>query len=166
MVNSLLRRRETFQECFHSSSHQAGAVCRLHGGLICHHITALVLTFSSFPKMDCDSSSITGRPGVLGFQAYLIDSLSNPSHKAALFAWFGFNTPLSAQLASLGNISHHHPPDPGFKIASYPQTNTQEGISKKKNEEERKSWHETAMHDKLNTAASSFFVGMHVSTMF
>lgn len=52
------------------------------------------------------------------------------THKAALFVWICFNTPLPAQLVSLGNDPHHHPPDPGFKIASYPQTNSQVGISK------------------------------------
>lgn len=63
---------------------------------------------------------------------WYLTGLYNPLHKAALFVWFCFNTPLSAQLASLGNVSHHCPPDPGFKIASYPQINTQEGISKKR----------------------------------
>lgn len=142
MVNSLLRRRETFQECFNSSPQQ----------LLLRQALKLSAGYTE------DSSVITSQlwylcsvlfrkgtvthpelPDVLGFWGFghILQShwylmwLYNPLHKAALFVWFCFNTPLSAQLASLGNVFHHHPPDPGFKITSYPQTNTQGGISKK-----------------------------------
>lgn len=40
-----------------------------------------------------------------------------PRHKPALFVWICFNTPLWAQLVSLGNVPYHHPSDPGSKIA-------------------------------------------------
>lgn len=96
-----------------------------------------------FQKETGTHPELLDAPEFLGFRHFLwshwyLTWLYNPSHKAALFLWFCFNTPLSAQLASLGNVSHHHPPDPGFKIASYPQTNTQEGISKRKQQRKMK----------------------------
>lgn len=48
------------------------------------------------------------------------DTTVSPRHKPALFVWICFNTRLWAHLVSLGIVPchHHHPPDPGFKIAS------------------------------------------------
>lgn len=175
MVNSLLRWWETFQECFNSSSQQLllHQALKLSAGytedssviisqLWCLHSVLFQKGTVTHPEL-LDVLGFWGFRHILQSHWYLT-WLYNPSHKAALFVWFCFNTPLSAQLASLGNDSHHHPPDPGFKITSYPQTNTQEGISKKE-EEERKLWQKTAMYDKLNTAASSC-VRTYGSTVF